>query len=349
MSIEDIFSETADEAIITLGDDNRTGRLLINFVDYADRVQRTAVLSFRAKTGVLTVGRPQVGVSGTVDLYSIKLEAKGAKLSAGGGGGRGDGHIELYNRKGHKTVDVSGKHGNLSLGGDGSDGDIKLFNADDQSSPTISLNADGAHGIFGGQAKNGLLDLHKADGVRTIRMRAEHGNIEVGGQGADGDISVRNAFNQETIRINGDAGDIIFQNADFAEEFDIADAYVAEGAEPGSVMVMNDKGALVPCTQAFDTRVVGVVAGAEGYKPALVLDRKGGVSRRPIAMIGKVMCRVCTDAGPIKIGDLLTTGEREGHAQAVTDRFGALGTVIGKAMGALDDGSGMIPVLVNLQ
>ena len=53
--------------------------------------------------------------------------------------------------------------------------------------------------------------------------------------------------------------------------------------------------------------------------------------------------------GPIQPGDLLTTSNTPGHAMKVTDYTRAQGATIGKAMGSLDEGQGLVLVLVALQ
>ena len=53
--------------------------------------------------------------------------------------------------------------------------------------------------------------------------------------------------------------------------------------------------------------------------------------------------------GPIHVGDLLTTSPHAGYAMAVTDKAAAFGAVIGKALAALDKGTGTIPVMVTLK
>lgn len=143
-------------------------------------------------------------------------------------------------------------------------------------------------------------------------------------------------------------GDIILTNAaDCAEEFDVAD--LAEAA-PGTLMVLGDTGELEPSFRAYDSRVIGVVSGAETYRPGLILDRQSGtVSRRPIALMGKVFCKVDADYGAISSGDLLTSSPTRGHAMRVSDRVKAFGSVIGKALSPHPAGCGMIPVLVTLQ
>lgn len=60
-------------------------------------------------------------------------------------------------------------------------------------------------------------------------------------------------------------------------------------------------------------------------------------------------CKVDADIEPIEIGDLLTTSTTRGHAQKVTDMGQAVGAIIGKALGALAEGKGKIPVVITLQ
>jgi hypothetical protein len=62
-----------------------------------------------------------------------------------------------------------------------------------------------------------------------------------------------------------------------------------------------------------------------------------------------VVCKVDADIAPIKTGDLLTTSATKGHAQKVVDSTGAVGAVLGKALGSLKKGQGTIPVLITLQ
>ena len=142
-------------------------------------------------------------------------------------------------------------------------------------------------------------------------------------------------------------GEIEMVNGDCAEEFDIDGA---APVEPGTVMALGDDGSLHACARAHDTGVVGVVSGAGTYQPALVLDRQHtGRVRQPIALIGKVYCKVDADLAPIAIGDLLTASATPGHAMKVVDATAAVGTVIGKALRPLARGCGLIPILVALR
>ena len=143
-------------------------------------------------------------------------------------------------------------------------------------------------------------------------------------------------------------GDIILTNAaDCAEDFDVAEAALDE---PGTVMVLGADGRLEPCSRAYDKRVVGVVSGAASFRPGIVLDKRCDLAgRRPIALMGKVFCKVDAAHGKIEVGDLLTTSPTEGHAMRADSVAAAFGAVIGKAMQPLDQACGLIAVLVALQ
>jgi hypothetical protein len=143
--------------------------------------------------------------------------------------------------------------------------------------------------------------------------------------------------------------DITLSNSDCAEEFDLEDSSTGEPL-PGSVMVIGDEGSVRLSTSAYDKRVAGVISGAGAFKPGITLGRQSSDRRRPaIALMGKVFCKVDTVNGPIRVGNLLTTSGTPGHAMKATDPLRAFGAVIGKALGGLERGRGMVPILVVLQ
>jgi hypothetical protein len=140
--------------------------------------------------------------------------------------------------------------------------------------------------------------------------------------------------------------DIRLVNADCAEEFDVEFGPI----EPGVVVVLSDGGRLLASSVAYDKRVAGVVSGAGGYRPGLTLDAQHATAERvPVALMGKVYCRVDAESAPIEIGDMLTTATTPGHAMKARDATRAFGAVIGKALGSLTTGRGLIPILVTLQ
>jgi hypothetical protein len=69
----------------------------------------------------------------------------------------------------------------------------------------------------------------------------------------------------------------------------------------------------------------------------------------PVALLGKVYCKVDAGYGSIDVGDLLTTSSTPGHAMKADDPVKAFGTVIGKALTQFTGGTGLIPILITLQ
>ncbi len=147
------------------------------------------------------------------------------------------------------------------------------------------------------------------------------------------------------VAVSGDIS--LTGGADCAEDFDVADD--AE-AEPGTVMALDDLGYLRECRAPYDKKVAGVVSGAGDYRPGMILDRTTTDGKRmPVALLGKVFCKVDARYGQIHVGDLLTTSPNPGHAMRAEDREKSFGATIGKAMRPLLSGVGLIPVLIALQ
>jgi len=97
-----------------------------------------------------------------------------------------------------------------------------------------------------------------------------------------------------------------------------------------------------------------LVVGVYSTKPGVVgrrqtTDQKTSKTEVPMAMVGIVPTKVSAENGPIKRGDLLVTSSTSGYAMKGTDRSLLTGAVIGKALGSLDSGTGVIEVVVTLQ
>lgn len=147
-------------------------------------------------------------------------------------------------------------------------------------------------------------------------------------------------FSVKTLTIRG--------GADFAEPFQMKE----DELETGSVVIIDSEhpGRLKRSTNSYDTRVAGIVSGANGIHPGISLHQEGAVEGgQNVALSGRVYVQADTSNGAIQPGDLLTTSVTPGHAMKVTDHTRSQGAVIGKAMSALEDGSGMVLVLVTLQ
>ncbi len=107
---------------------------------------------------------------------------------------------------------------------------------------------------------------------------------------------------------------------------------------------------VVSSTEAYDTRVAGVVS----EKPGIALG-ESGTGKVLVATTGRVLVNVDASKSPIHIGDLLVTSDLPGVAMksVPVDLAGVKihrpGTIIGKALEPLEKGSGKILVLLSLQ
>src|ERR1700731_4924898 len=143
-------------------------------------------------------------------------------------------------------------------------------------------------------------------------------------------------------------GDVFLPGADCAELFDVLEA---PKIEAGDVGVIDETGTLRQSDSAYDKRVAGVISGAGRFRPGILLD-SGNVARPnrlPLALIGKVYCKVDARPHSIEVGDLLTTSSTPGHAMKATHPADTYGTVIGKALAPMQSGIGLLPILVCLQ
>ncbi|MFN8499762.1 MAG: hypothetical protein U0641_18060 [Anaerolineae bacterium] len=95
------------------------------------------------------------------------------------------------------------------------------------------------------------------------------------------------------------------------------------------------------------------VAGVISTQPGVSLNAKdpAGALRQTepqLALIGRVPVKVSTENGLIQAGDLLVASATRGHAMRAP-ASPAPGTVIGKALGNLDSGTGVVEMLVMLR
>lgn len=166
------------------------------------------------------------------------------------------------------------------------------------------------------------------------------GNVGIGVASPQAKLHVVGTVRTSVLTITG--------GADIAEPFEVQ----GEEAEKGSVMVIDEKhpGRLKRSGSAYDKRVAGIVSGANGVHPGIALQQEGVLEGgQNVALSGRVYVQADISSGPIRPGDLLTTSNTPGHAMRVSDHTKAQGAVIGKAMSSLDNGDGMVLVLVTLQ
>jgi hypothetical protein len=116
------------------------------------------------------------------------------------------------------------------------------------------------------------------------------------------------------------------------------------------VLVINPNGSgrFLKSATPYSTAVLGIYSTKPGALGRRQTTPKSG-DEVPMAMIGIVPTKVSAENGPIMPGDLLVTSSTPGYAMKGTDRGRLVGAVIGKAMGRLDSGTGVIEVGVTLQ
>jgi hypothetical protein len=141
---------------------------------------------------------------------------------------------------------------------------------------------------------------------------------------------------------------MVTNNGDYAESIDITGDRARY--EPGDLLAIDDvtPGNFIKVAEPYSTAVAGVYSTKPG-----VLGRRQTTPKStaevPMAMIGIVPVKVSSENGPIRPRDLLVSSSEPGYAMKGTDRSLLPGAVIGKAMGSLDSGTGVIEVLVTLQ
>jgi len=305
---------------------------------------------YHGSTGKGYVGAPDptTGIfSGEMLLYG----APGTKTSVWAGGTRG------------VTVDTNG---NVGIG-TASPGFKLEVNSNDTS--IVGRSTGGGAGVIGESAN--------FNGVRGVGNNPNHGAV-VGvhngggiavygtssGAGVQGDSTsatgfggiFRNTAGGIAVKVEGALQ--ITGGADFAENFEVNAAPASSEAvtpkvEPGMVVSIDPvhPGKLMLSAHAYDSQVAGIISGAGGVKPGMIMSQAGTLAdgKYPVALTGRVYCWVDAAYGAIKPGDLLTTAPTPGHAMKAADREKAQGAIIGKAMTGLKEGKGLVLVLVTLQ
>jgi hypothetical protein len=195
-------------------------------------------------------------------------------------------------------------------------------------------------GVLGYARASDMPAVYAFGGLLAIALAKEFAGVFRGNVKVEGDIVLRG-----NVKVEG--GDILLAGADCAEQFDVV---AVNATEPGSVLVIDEDGALRESNVPYDTKVAGVIAGAGTYRPGIILDQRPlSPGRVCVSLIGKVFCKVDGAFGPIAVGDLLTTSSTLGHAMKASDPQRAFGAVLGKALGPWTSAErGIIPILVAL-
>ncbi len=287
---------------------------------------------------------------------TIKTGAKSTQMSLNGAGNLG---IRTTNPAARLHIlngnDVSlSNHGFLLLGSTTST-NIAIDNNEmqartDGAAAQMHINWDGGNVAIGGPLVGRGTSL-SGDSSDAFQMGTGRGGWDVY---CKDDLWVDDQISTAIIHIRG--------GSDLSEGFDVSKPANLEdlikkddefGIEAGMVACIDTEnpGKLLISSKAYDRTVAGVISGAGGINPGMMMGQKGSIAdgNYPIALTGRVYCKADASYGAIKPGDLLTTSDTPGHVMRVNDHSKAQGAIIGKAMSALDMSTGLVLTLVSLQ
>lgn len=136
--------------------------------------------------------------------------------------------------------------------------------------------------------------------------------------------------------------------ADLTEAFDINTPMTPM---PGMMVCVDEynMGDLTICDEAFDTKVIGVISGANGIRSGMKMSQQGSIAdgEYPIAVTGRVFVKANDMNGEIRPGDFLTTSSESGYAMKAGKGDNARGAIVGKALSGIVDG--YVLILISLQ
>ncbi len=290
------------------------------------------------------VAYDSVGIGGA-PATNTKLHVKGGRLRVDQSDGvTGSGVLELTNGTQQGVIYTAGGTGDLILSADTNRQIGFTSNSFFLNNVGIGTTAPGARLDVVGNAQCHALELRLGGASPYIDFSSDNSDY---GARMIYDPSTDALYAQGITKFSVNVLEIR-GGSDLVEGFDSQTADL----EPGTLMVIDPAhpGQLMPSSSAYDSKVAGIVSGANGVNPGIKMGQDGVMDgKNLIAMTGRVYVKCSSVNGTIKPGDLLTTSDVAGHAMKASDAGKSQGTVVGKAMSSLDAETGMVLVLVNLQ
>lgn len=221
---------------------------------------------------------------------------------------------------------------------------------------------DGYAGFFDNPAGTGLFVTNNSPYTNTYMGNDGNGpvlTLRNGGTGDSGDgggyfiQAVNSTQDDNQFSVTSD-GTVYADGTFTSPAADLAEMMVAApGLEAGEVLVIGPDGILQRSTEVCQTSLAGVYS----TQPAFL----GGAAESgtnpgevPLTITGVAPVKVSAENGPIQPGDVLTTSLTPGHAMKADPlsldgaSFYPPGCLLGKALEELDQGTGLILVLLVL-
>lgn len=231
-----------------------------------------------------------------------------------------------------------------------------------------SANGRGYGGYFESSTGSGVFGSSTAVPSTTNSVPAGVYGYSENGAGVYGESGTAFAWGgyfDGNVKINGSlviTGDLFVDGSKSGYVVDLALNDGDRQLERGDIVVVSGVAAPVvgdlpvPLVQQTEAEASPAVIGVVDRRYELNDDGHGRMEEGPaapgdylsIVTVGAFpTIKVDATYGPIEPGDLLVSSPTPGHAMRAADP--GIGTVVGKALGALDEGTGAIAVMITLQ
>lgn len=222
---------------------------------------------------------------------------------------------------------------------------------------TVKDNANADHNVFVARANGVPVSITSSDAdfiLNTSETELEPKFRDSGNPAVAGSATIKTGINMTTDTSDTTKVYRFHGTATHAQYADVAEMYTSDAQhEPGTVIMFSDdsveghKGEEVCATlHAKDPKMLGVVT----TNPALLMNSNietpEGLFTIAVALLGRVPCKV---TGVVNKGDRLVSSNVPGHAMAGKDDI-RWTHVVGRALEKkLDDGEGIIEVIVGVK
>lgn len=273
-----------------------------------------------------------------INLYNSTEERT---IYLNGNGTNGAGSLSLFSSSGTNTVVLNSPS---TVGGR-----LALSNTEDNTRAVMEANPSNAGGKIilsnNNNTPTTIIEANSSGNGAKLTLKSNNLSSEI----------ILSANHNGTAKSRITVDEIMLKGgADLAEYFDVlTDDGAEELIEPGTIVSIHPDfpGKLQKTAQAYDKKVAGVISGANGIDPGLIMSQDNSIASgdHAVALTGRVYVKATDANGKIKPGDFLTSSSIPGYAMKAKNMRKAKGAIIGKAMTGLEDSDGYVLVLISMQ